>query len=244
MQSKYTPFEQRHLSYVKLCFKFKNMVLESNLFSNLIIMVILIAGISTGIELYDGLSPPVVKATQIIDESVKIIFIIEMALKIWGEAFRPYLYFADYWNFFDFLIVLSSLLPIPNDFTSLIRMVRMLRVLKLVRVIPQLRILVFGLVNALGSIGYIFALLILLFYVWALMGNIFLGENDPRAFGSLHIGMMTLFRMLTFDNWNTLYYTAVYGCADGASEYNGKVMQILCVLHISMNLIVFSFYLY
>jgi hypothetical protein len=38
------------------------------------------------------------------------------------------------------------------------------------------------------------------------------GINDPWHFGSLHEAMITLFRVATLDDWETIMRINVYGC--------------------------------
>jgi len=70
-----------------------------------------------------------------------------------------------------------------------------------VRALPQLRILVQGLASAFTSIGYIGLLLLLAFYLFAVLGVTLFGENDPMFMGTLHVAMLTLFRVSVGDNW-------------------------------------------
>ena len=52
-----------------------------------------------------------------------------------------------------------------------------------------------------SSIGYILMLMGLVFYIYAVCGMILFKENDPWHFQSLHISMLTLFRVATLEDW-------------------------------------------
>ena len=72
------------------------------------------------------------------------------------------------WRIFDFLVIGISLLP-ASGALSILRALRVLRVLRLVSIIPSMRRVVGGLFQALPSMGSIFLLLMLVFYVFAVM---------------------------------------------------------------------------
>lgn len=72
--------------------------------------------------------------------------------------------------------------------------------------IPRLRIIVTGVYRGLSSIAFIFALLMLVFYIYAILGLSFFAKNDPWHFKNLHTAMLTLFRASTFEDWTDIYY--------------------------------------
>ena len=47
------------------------------------------------------------------------------------------------------------------------------------------------------SIFYVGVLMVIVFYLFALVGNFMFGGNDPNNFGNLHLAMMTLFKICT-----------------------------------------------
>jgi hypothetical protein len=42
---------------------------------------------------------------------------------------------------------------------------------------------------------------VLVFYVFAIVAMIMFRDNDPWHFGSLHVAMLTLFRISTLEDW-------------------------------------------
>jgi voltage-gated sodium channel len=75
-------------------------------------------------------------------------------------------------------------------------------VLRLVTVVPSLRRIVAGLVSALPSMGSIGLLLVLVFYVFAVMATKLYGGTNPELFGHLGASAYTLFQAMTFDDWS------------------------------------------
>merc|ERR1711865_340566 len=55
-------------------------------------------------------------------------------------------------------------------------------------------------------------LLLLVFYLFAILAMILFRDNDPWHFGSLHISMLTLFRCATLEDWTEVMCINMYGC--------------------------------
>lgn len=181
-------------------------------FQNFITAVILLAGVLVGIETY----PAVVKRhhdlLHLADLIVLWIFVGEIVVKMAAEGKRPWRYFLDPWNVFDFIIVSACFLPFEGNAVTVLRLLRLLRVLKLVKALPKLQILVGALLKSIPSMVYVSVLLLMLFYVYAVAAVFLFGENDPLHFKSLDIAMLSLFRVVTLEDWTDLMYINMYGC--------------------------------
>eukprot|EP00939_MAST-03C_sp_MAST-3C-sp1_P002002 g2002.t1 len=206
-------------------------VTESGAFNAFIIVVILIAGILVGVQTY-GCSQETKETAkymcyteihdnrtiEAIDTVILIVFILEAILKMTAEALEPWRYFTGpeaAWNNFDFAIIVLCLpiIPTGSDSTvAVLRLFRLMRVMKLVGKIPQLQMIVMGLVSGMKSIGYIGMLLGMVFYLYAIIGISFFGENDPWHFQNLVGAFNTLFRMMTLEDWTDVMYINLYGC--------------------------------
>jgi voltage-gated sodium channel len=116
-------------------------------------------------------------------------------------------FFHNAWNVFDTLIVTISLIPIDqSEYALLARLVRIFRVLRLVSAIPELRLLVNALVKALPSMGYVLLLMFILFYIYAAVGSFIFESINPTLWGDVAISMLTLFRVVTFEDWTDVMY--------------------------------------
>ena len=137
-----------------------------------------------------------------------------MLIKITAEGKYPQRYFNNAWNIFDFIIVVACLLgpilPIDSSFLPVLRLIRILRVLRLVTAIPKLQILVSCLIKSLPSMFYVSILLALLFYVYGTMGVFLYGENDPIHFRNLQTSVLSLFRIVTLEDWTDIMYINMY----------------------------------
>jgi voltage-gated sodium channel len=143
------------------------------------------------------------------------VFIIEAGIKILAEGKKPQNYFKNPWNVFDFLIVVACLLEpifdLGGEFLPVLRLARILRVLRLVTAIPKLQLLVTCLLKSLPSMFYVSILLFLLFYVYGTLAVFFYGENDPIHFRNLQSSILTLFRVVTLEDWTDVMYINMYG---------------------------------
>ncbi len=62
--------------------------------------------------------------------------------------------------------------------------------------------MVAGLIGALPGMGSIGLLLVLVYYVFAVMGTKLFQETNPELFGSIGTTAYTLFQSMTFDDWS------------------------------------------
>jgi voltage-gated sodium channel len=143
----------------------KQMV-EGNWFHRTIVAVILLAGVQAGLETSAAMRERHDSLLRALDALVLGVFILEMALKLAAHGRRPWLYFRDGWNIFDFVIVLLCCLPMDSQFAAVLRLARGLRLLRLVTALPRLQLLVGALLKSLGAMGYVTLLLALMFYIY------------------------------------------------------------------------------
>ena len=59
---------------------------------------------------------------------------------------------------------------------------------------------------------YILVLLLLVIYMFAVLGVIMLGANDPANFGTVTTAMLTLFQVSTLTNWASIALISFHGC--------------------------------
>lgn len=187
-------------------------IAESSWFQNFIILIIIAAGVVVGLETYPSIAKRCGSILHFLNDAILWIFVVEVVIKMGAEGRKPWRYFHDPWNVFDFLIVAACFMPVGTQYVMVLRLARLLRVLKLVRALPKLQILVGALIKSLPSIGYISILLMLLFYLYAVTATFLFSGNDPVHFGSLQMSMLSLFRAVTLEDWTDLMYIQMQGC--------------------------------
>ncbi len=183
-------------------------------FNRFILAMIVVSGLLVGLETYPtfGDGTPIGNTINLIQRVILWIFVGEIVLKIAACGNRPFDYFRQGWNLFDFAIVAICFLPLGNArFATVFRLARLLRTLRMVTILPRLQILVSALLKSIPSLGYIGILLGLHFYVYACAGTFMFSKNDPLRFGSLQRTTLTLFQVLTLEGWNDVLATQFNG---------------------------------
>ena len=202
--------------------EFCRRIVESSWFPGFIIAVIVFAGVLVGMETSPSLVAEHGTLIGILNTVVLAIFVVEIALKMTAASPKPWRFFADGWNVFDFLIVVVCFLPLGASFAPVLRLFRLFRVLRLVSVIPRLQVIVSALLRCLPSMFYVTILLFLVFYIYAVAGTMFFGANDPVHFGGLWTSMLSLFRVVTLEDWTDVMYLQMFG-SDVYEGYNQSI---------------------
>lgn len=188
-------------------------------FNRFIIAVIVFAGVLAGVETHAETVEKYPTLLRALDWVVLLIFVFEILVKMVALAPRPQDFFKDSWNIFDFVIVAVCLIPVSGSFGPVLRLFRLLRVLRLLSAVPKLQLLVNALLKSLPSMLYVTILLLLLFYVYAVAGVMFFAKNDPVHFGNIFDAILSLFRVVTLEDWTDVMYLQIYG-SDVYEGYN------------------------
>lgn len=185
---------------MKLREKAKKIVL-SKAFSTFILVVVLINSIVLGLQTSPAINEATGNLFIVVDKICLYIFILEAIFKI---AVLRRKYFLRGWNWFDFIIVLGSVLA---DFVYLssfrvLRVIRVFRALKFISGIKHLQIIVTAIGHSLPSIMWTTFLMSLIYYIFSVMGTMLFAEHFPDWFGSIPKTMYTLFQVMTLDGWS------------------------------------------
>jgi voltage-gated sodium channel len=171
---------------------------QSKVFQNFIIALIILNGITMGMETSKPVMSEIGGFIHLFDKVVITIFTIEIILRIYVHRLG---FFKDPWSLFDFAIVSISLVPSSSGF-EILRILRVLRLFRLITVIPQMRKIVLALVSVIPGMASIAALLILFFYIFAIMATNLYSETFPQWFGTLGESFYTLFQVMTLESWS------------------------------------------
>lgn len=188
--------------------QFSSTTKNTSWFQNSIIAVILLSAVIVGIKTYPGLYETYKLQLYVIDAIILAIFTIEIAIRILSYGARPWKFFRSGWNIFDFIVTAVFYIPGIGEYTAILRIARILRVFRLITTIPRLQMLVGALFHSIPSMGYIGLLLFIQFYVFAVVGNVLFATTTPEHFGNLHLAMLSLFKVVTLDNWGTIMDSA------------------------------------
>ena len=111
---------------------------ESKLFQYSVLFIIIFNAFTIGLNTYN-LGEFSRELIKYLDYLITIFFVIEISIRFIGEP-KKLDFFKSGWNVFDTLIVLISLIPIPNNSSFLLlRLLRVFRVLRIISVVPELK---------------------------------------------------------------------------------------------------------
>ncbi|XOB62557.1 ion transporter [Campylobacterota bacterium DY0563] len=173
-------------------------LVSSNLFQNFIIAIIILNGITMGLETSSTVMKYYSEFILTFDKMVIAIFTLEIILRIYVYRLS---FFKDPWSLFDFFIVIISLIP-ANEGFAIFRILRVFRLFRLITVVPQMRKIVAALLSVIPGMLSIMALMALIFYIFAIMATNLYGENFPQWFGTLGDSFYTLFQVMTLESWS------------------------------------------
>lgn len=184
-------------------------LVASNAFEYVIVALILFNALLLGLETSPELVARYGTWFEWGNHLVLAVFVVEAALKMYALAPRIQRYFHNGWNVFDFSIIVLSLVPATGQFAMVARLARLLRVVRLITTIPELRLIVATLVRSIPSMGNILLLMGVIFYIYAVAGYHLFHEHDPVHWRNLGISLLTLFRVVTLEDWTDVMYTGM-----------------------------------
>jgi voltage-gated sodium channel len=177
-------------------------------FELFVVAVILFSAVMIGVNSY-ALDGRVVQVMEILDLAITLFFLVELSIRFLGEPEKR-AFFRQGWNVFDTLIVTVSLVPIDESELALLgRLIRIFRVLRMVSIVPELRVLVNSLLRALPQLGYVCLLMFIIFYIYAAIGTSVFATVNPALWGDIAVSLLTLFRVMTFEDWTDVMYETI-----------------------------------
>jgi len=191
---------------------FKEQIVEirnAKWFSNLTTGIILFYAAALGFKTIDQVAEPYGWLFYSIDMFITIYFLVEIIIKISAEEnWKDF--FKSGWNIFDFVIVVITLIPMENSsYAAIARLLRIFRVLRLLNARPELKKIIDMLIGAIPAIVDIVILMFIIFYIYAIVGNFFFEELKSGLWSDFLTSMLTLFRVLTFEDWTDVMYEAM-----------------------------------
>ncbi len=173
-------------------------LLETQAFERFIVAVIVVNAIVLGLETSPTVMARVGPLLVALDIIALSIFIAEIAAKLW--VYRAG-FFQRPWNIFDFIVVGIALIPNVQGL-QVLRSLRILRAMRLMSMVPKMRLVVQALLQAIPGMGSVIALLLLVFYVFAVMATKLFGSAFPDWFGTVGASFYSLFQIMTLESWS------------------------------------------
>ena len=163
-----------------------------------IVVLIVINALLLGMETSESIMDAYGHELHILDHAILAIFIGELALLMLARGLR---FFKDPWCLFDFVVIAIALIP-ASESLSVLRSLRVLRVLRLINKVPSMRKVVKGLLGSLASLGSVVGLMLIVFYVSAVISTNLFSKEFPEWFGNLGSSFFTLFQIMTLESWS------------------------------------------
>ena len=131
------------------------------------------------------------------------IFVVELILRFASYGRRPQDFFRNGWNIFDLIIIGGVWIPGVRENATLLRLLRLGRIARLLRFLPDARVLLATVVRSLPPLGSILVLTILILFIYGMIGWAMFGAALPDSWGTITRAMLTLFVLLTLENFPT-----------------------------------------
>lgn len=174
-------------------------ILYGNAFEIVVIAVILANAVSLAMLTFADLDPGAARVAQIIDQVAIIFYTAELVLRIVSYGTKPWMFFRNPWNVFDFVVVVA--IPFLNNGTVIFRLVRLLRILRIFRFLPEARILMLSMIKSVAPLANLAVLIGFLMFIYGMAGVYLFGAADPERWGNIGTAMLTLTVMLTLENF-------------------------------------------
>uniref|UniRef100_A0A3P8QKD3 Voltage-dependent T-type calcium channel subunit alpha n=1 Tax=Astatotilapia calliptera TaxID=8154 RepID=A0A3P8QKD3_ASTCA len=212
-----------------VCDTFRKIV-DSKYFGRGIMIAILINTLSMGIE-YHEQPEELTNALEISNIVFTSLFSLEMLLKV--LVYGPFGYIKNPYNIFDGIIVVISVWEIVGQQgggLSVLRTFRLMRVLKLVRFMPALQRQLVVLMKTMDNVATFCMLLMLFIFIFSILGMHLFGCRfgserdgdtlpDRKNFDSLLWAIVTVFQILTQEDWNKVLYNGMASTSPVAALY-------------------------
>jgi len=170
-------------------------------------------------------------------------FLIELVINMYGHYWWEF--WRSGWNWFDFIIVVISLLAIylpgiPG--LSVLRLFRAFRVIRLFKRVKEMKKIIEGIMKSLPSLSYASIALCLIVGIWAIIGvdsfsDMDVGGSEGYYFGNFFKACLSLCQITTFDSWSSgIARDIIYLKGTGAAIYFSTFVFISSI--IMMNVLV------
>jgi voltage-gated sodium channel len=176
-------------------------LVDSNAFTTFILGVIIANAVVLGLQTYEAVEAEYADMLDTINAVCVGIFVAELALRIASYGRRPQDFFRSGWNVFDFVVILAAFIPGIRENATVLRMVRLLRVVRIVRLLPELRVVLIGVWRSIPPLMSMALLTLLLLFMYGMVGWLLFGDELPQHWGNIGRAMLTLFVMLTLENF-------------------------------------------
>jgi voltage-gated sodium channel len=176
-------------------------IVDHPAFTTAVVTVILANAAVLGLQTYPSLNEDYGDALNLLNALFLAFFVVEISIRIAAYGRRPWRYFLDGWNVFDFVAVGLAFVPGLQSNSTVLRLARLARIVRVVHLLPDVRILITGVIRSLPPLASMAILTTLILFVYGMVGWQLFGEELPHRWGTIGEAMLTLFVMLTLEDF-------------------------------------------
>jgi voltage-gated sodium channel len=176
-------------------------IVDSPAFTATVVAVILANALVLGLQTYPRIDQDYGRALDLLNTLFLAFFVVEISVRIAAYGRRPWRFFMDGWNVFDFLAVALAFGPGLRENSTVLRLARLARIVRVVHLLPDVRILITAVIRSLPPLASMAILTTLILFVYGMVGWQLFGDQVPNRWGTIGEAMLTLFVMLTLEDF-------------------------------------------
>lgn len=198
----------------KICY-----VINESTYFEVVVAIMIVLNMLLMSFYYEGANDQLIFALDTCNLVFSALFTLEAFIKILALGLSVYL--KSFSNIFDLIVILISCIDIFLTYImgskikllrrgpQMIRIVKVLRISKIIRlfkILKPLKKFVDIIIYSLPAFGNIMALLILIFFIYAIIGFQLFGDLSSGYFSNFSVAMLTLFRCSTGEDWPSIMF--------------------------------------
>jgi voltage-gated sodium channel len=188
--------------------KWLTKLVYSSPFEFFIAFIILVNAVALALLTMPDIEPEVKATLTQLDNYALFVYGIEVTLRILSYGVKPWEFFKQGWNVFDFLIVILSF-GLFSGQTIILRLLRIFRLIRIFRFLPEVRVLTSSVMKSIPPLMSVGVLIFLTLFIYGMAGVYIFGDDLPENWGSITQAMTSLFILLTLENFPNYLEEAV-----------------------------------
>ena len=174
----------------------------SSQFELIVAFVILVNAVCLALLTMPDIDSSVRETLNQLDTYALFIYLGELMIRLVSYGKKPWNFFRQGWNIFDFSIVVLSFGLFSGN-TIILRLLRIFRLVRIFRFLPEVRVLTSSIVRSLPPLLSVAVLIFLALFIYGMAGVYIFGEQLPESWGNITLALTSLFILLTLENFPT-----------------------------------------
>lgn len=177
-------------------------IVYSSQFELLIAFIILVNAVCLALLTMPDINSDVRETLNQLDKYALYLYLGELLIRLVSYGRKPWKFFRQGWNIFDFSIVVLSFGLFTGN-TIILRLLRIFRLIRIFRFLPEVRVLTSSIVKSLPPLLSVAVLIFLALFIYGMTGVYIFGEQLPESWGNITLALTSLFILLTLENFPT-----------------------------------------